>query len=196
MTRRRIASLALMSAAAVLLFFMQRTTPRYLDLTGPIPVYGTMHGAVTTRLFDINVDRVVFARQLSFDRFGRTEIRTTSGLWAVVTVSLAARTASTRVGEASWVGPTGLRYQHTDRLSLAPGLPPHAIDPGLPRQGQFVFEIRPDQAVGARLLVSTGFSPRLDSEARVALNNVPTGPGAVPIVLDTLALGRQPQEGS
>ncbi|MCY1529807.1 hypothetical protein D9M68_649730 [compost metagenome] len=38
---------------------------------------------------------------------------------------------------------------------------------------RLVFEIRPDQARGATLLLSSRYAPRLDSQARIALDDVP-----------------------
>src|SRR3546814_14225049 len=101
-----------------------------------------MGQAVHTRLFDAKVERVDFARQLAYRQFGQDVVRTTSGLWAIVTVELAAQSRSANVGQAAWVGPQGLQYLLSDRLGLAPGQPPHALDPGLPRRARFVFEIQ------------------------------------------------------
>ncbi|WP_251863536.1 hypothetical protein [Achromobacter sp. Marseille-Q4962] len=186
--KRRLATLVLLAAAAAVLLAMQRHSPRYDELTGPIPVSGRMGEPVRTRLFDARVERVAFARQVVYRRFGSPVMRSTSGLWAIVTVELAARAKSVAVGQAAWEGPTGLLYQQTDRLDFSPGQPPHALDPGLPRQGRFVFEIRPDQAGGATLRLSERFSPRLDSEARIALDTLPRNPDGSLAIADTLDL--------
>ncbi|CCJ48698.1 hypothetical protein AZ16_1652 [Bordetella bronchiseptica B18-5 (C3)] len=169
----RLGTLALLLLAALALYGMQRSTPRYLDLTGPIVERGAMGEAVRTRQFDATVQRVQFARQLRYRSLGRERVRETAGVWAVVWVRLAALDASTQVGEAAWLGPDALTYRHTDRLGLAPGVPPYMLDPGLPRTVRLVFEIRPDQARGATLLLSERYSPRLDSQARIALDDVP-----------------------
>nr|WP_255592667.1 hypothetical protein [Bordetella sp. BOR01] len=152
---------------------MQRNSPRYDELTGPIPVAGRMGQTVHTRLFDAKVEGVEFARQLAYERFGSQTVLTTSGVWAIVTAELQARSRSVNVGQAAWVGPQGLQYLLSDRLGLAPDQPPHALDPGLPRRVRFIFEIRPDQVGGATLWLSERFSPRLDSEAHIALDAVP-----------------------
>ncbi|CCN04965.1 Putative exported protein, partial [Bordetella bronchiseptica Bbr77] len=54
----RLGTLALLLLAALALYGMQRSTPRYLDLTGPIVERGAMGEAVRTRQFDATVQRV------------------------------------------------------------------------------------------------------------------------------------------
>lgn len=169
----RLGSLLLILASALALYGMQRSTPRYMDLTGPIVERGVMGVAVDTRLFQATIERVQFARQLAYRRLGAEQVRDTGGVWAIVWLRLAAADTSATMAEAAWLGPDGLAYRHTDRLSLARGVPPYALDPGLPRSVRLVFEIRPDQARGAALLLSSRYGPRLDSQARIALDDVP-----------------------
>ncbi|MBO9356248.1 hypothetical protein GG851_19845 [Bordetella petrii] len=183
--KRRLAALLLLVAAAAVLFAMQRSTPRYDDLTGPLLVSGRMGQVVRTRLFDVNVERVTFARRLVYERFDRQTERTTSGLWAIVTVELSARSRSVNVGQASWVGPQGFQYLLSSRLTLAPGQSPPAAEPGLPRRVQYIFEIRPDQVGGAVLRLSERFAPRLDSEARIQLDALPRKADGALDIMDT-----------
>lgn len=183
--KRRLATLVLLLAAAAVLFAMQRSTPRYDELTGPLLVSGRMGQPVRTRLFDANVERVEFARQLVYERFDRQTVRTTSGLWAIVTVELSARSRSVNVGWARWVGPGGFQYRLSDRLTLAPGQSPPAVEPGLPRRARYFFEIRPDQVGGAALWLSEQMAPRLDSEARIELDALPRAVDGALDVMDT-----------
>ncbi|WP_238160374.1 hypothetical protein [Pigmentiphaga sp. H8] len=186
--RRPFATVAMVALAAGVLFAMQRGTPRYQDLTGPIPAYGKMGKAASTRLFDIRVERVEFARQLVGKRFGGEIRHESAGVWAIVTARMAARSRSVNVTHAVWEGPTGLRYELSDRPEFLPDLPPHTLEPGLPQRGRFVFEIRPDQILGATLLVSEGPFPRLDSEAHVALNALPAAADGLPPIAETFDL--------
>ena len=142
---RRIANIAAFCVTALACYGMQISKPHYADLTGPIPAYGSMDDTVETRLFDVHVDRVVFAQSLKVNEFGKEKVLTTGGLWAVVATGLAARDQSTMIGSATWQGPTGLRYRQSERISFAPGLPPHMVDPGLPKKGRFIFEIPPER---------------------------------------------------
>ncbi len=178
--RRRLANLGLLLAAAVLCYGLQTTKPHYADLTGPIPVRGALRDDVATRTFRVRADSVTFARRLTIEQFGRRRLLTTGGVWAVVTVALTARDSSTTVAAATWKGPDGLLYDTTERLSLAPGMPPVTVQPGLPGQGRFVFEIRPDEASGATLLVSEARYFALDSQARIALGPIDMGPDGLP----------------
>jgi hypothetical protein len=55
------------------------------------------------------------------------------------------------------------------------------LEPGLPRTVRLVFEIRPDQARGATLLLSARYDPRLDSQVRITLDDVPLDASGRPI---------------
>ncbi|TKT69694.1 hypothetical protein [Aquamicrobium sp. LC103] len=177
---RRIANLGIIGLAALVCYGMQISKPRYADLIGPIPVHGSMGENVEARLFDVTIEKVEFANELAIKEFGEEKTLTTSGLWAIITTGLGASTTSTTVGSATWQGPTGLRYNHTKRLSNATGLPPLAVEPGLPARGRFVFEIPPSQVNGATLLVSNRSYFALDSEARVALDQLDLKPDGTP----------------
>lgn len=189
--KRRLATLALILIAAAVLFAMQRSTLRYDELTGAIPVHGRMHETVSTRLFDIEVQRVQFSRKIGYRYLGKDLVFTTSGLWAVVTATLTARKASTSILKSYWDGPQGLRYEQSDRPVNPPDMPPIKLDPGLPRTGRFLFEIRPDQVGGATLIVwPPGLSPRLDSEARIALDDLPRAADGTLAVVDLVSINR------
>ena len=122
--KRRLGSILVLCLAIAVVYGMQQSKPHYMDLTGPIPVYGKMHEAVRTRQFAVTVDNVVFARELTLDRFGTTKVLTTAGLWVVVTAQLAATDASNAVAQASWVGPAGLQYDSSDRVGYHAGAAP------------------------------------------------------------------------
>ena len=188
--RRRLGNLLVLLIAVATLYGMQRTKPRYMDLTGAIPVHGRMHETVETRQFEIRVDDVTFARQLTLDNFGAAKILTTTGIWAVVSARLGATSASNVVSQASWLGQGGLRYDNTDRTSLQSGLPPHTLDPGLPKQVRFVFEILPDQTSGATLIVSNYLEPRLDSEARIAIDDFKKFNDGQPLIAENFDMRR------
>ncbi|MGS1011032.1 hypothetical protein [Achromobacter anxifer] len=177
----RLGTLLLVLAAALALYAMQRSTPRYMALTGPVTANGAMGQTVSARQFEVTVQRVQFAQQLSYKSLSATQTRTTGGVWAIVWLRLAARDASASVGEAAWLGRDGLAYRHTDRLVLARNQPPHAVEPGLPRSVRLVFEIRPDQASGATLLLSARYGPRLDSQVRIALDEAPVDGSGRPV---------------
>ncbi|MDQ8730256.1 hypothetical protein [Bradyrhizobium sp. LHD-71] len=183
---RPFAYLIAIAAAAGLLLAMQRSTPGYAELTGPIPEAGRIGDLIETRRFDVTLETVRFARRLRFTRYGRTHERDTTGVWAVVTARLAARDESVTVNGATWRGPTGLRYIASSRAENAPGaLLGRRFEPGLPPQrGLMIFEIPADQIADATLLVSETNWPRLDSEAHISLSSVATGTAAITDTLD------------
>ncbi|MEK1890420.1 MAG: hypothetical protein AAAB35_23230 [Phyllobacterium sp.] len=188
--KRRFGNIIALCLAVALLYGMQHSKPHYMDLTGPIPVYGKMHETVRARLFNVTVDDVAFARELTVEGFGTSKTLTTSGVWVVVSAQLEATTASNVVAQASWVGPTGLQYDSSDRTGYVPGLPPHAIDPGLPKPARFVFETLPDQVSGATLILSNQLFPRLDSQVRIAIDRFKKFNDGQPLILDSFDIRR------
>jgi hypothetical protein len=186
---RWLGRLAALLVAAGLLLAMQWNTPYYERKTDPIPVYGQIGDTVTARKFTVRLETVQFARQLRFTAYGKDVVRDTTGLWAVVTATVAARSETTLVYDGDWEGPTGLRYSLSDRLSGVKSLLSGAtLQPGLPRRGWFIFEIREDQARGATFVAPKIGLTRLDSIVRISLGN---GGGSLPI-LDSLDLDRTP----
>ncbi|PLP59810.1 hypothetical protein CYK37_06355 [Mesorhizobium loti] len=187
---RRIANIAVLLVAALLCYGMQTTKPHYADLTAPIPVYGKIQDTLRTRTFDIAVDKVAFARTLKLNRFGQQKLLTSGGVWAIVTAKLNARDRSTMVAAATWQGPDGLNYRASERVSLAAGALPVALDPGVAGKTRLVFEVLPSQVTGATLSVSGKLAGPLDSEARIALGSVAVQADGLPEgTIETYELG-------
>lgn len=189
---RRLGNIAILLVAIACCYGMQATKPRYAQLIGPIPSYGKPGEKVATRTFDIDVGKVTFARTLTLNQFGKRKLLTTGGVWAIVTAKLVANGRSTIVGAATWRGPDGLDYRTTERVSSAAGATPVFLDPGLPGEARFVFEILAGQASNATLLVSGRLVSPLDSQAHIALGPVTAGAGGLPEgTLDTYDLGEK-----
>lgn len=169
---RGIGNLAAVCAAVAVCYGMQHSKPRYADLIAPMSTRGKMQEVVETLRFDVRVDQVTFAKRLKVSEFGKEKMLTSSGLWAIVLADLAAADKTTTIAGAVWQGPTGLRYMPSGRVNLGPPLPPHLVDPGLPKKGLFVFEVPADQVSGATLLVSSARNSALDADARIALDDV------------------------
>jgi len=188
---RKTANIVLLLVAVAFCYGLQMSKPHYGDLIGPIPARGKMGETIVGRNFEARAEKVAFARNLKVDRFGETKILTTGGVWAVVTVEFAARAQSTSVAVASWRGPTGLAYDQTERMSFADGLLPVAIDPGLPKKARLVFELRPDEASNATLLISEKLMSALDSQAEISLGPVATASDGLPAsTVDTLDMSQ------
>ena len=192
---RRSANIVLLPFAVLFCYGLQIAKPHYGDLIGPIPARGKLDDTVVGRAFEVHAEKVEFARSLKVDQFGQSKVLTTGGVWAVVTVEFAARARSTVISVASWQGPTGLTYDQTERLSFMNGLLPVAIDPGLPRKARLIFEVRPDEANNATLLISERLVAALDSQAEISLGPVPTAADGLPAgTVDMLDMA-QPKEG-
>lgn len=188
---RKTANIVLLFVAVAFCYGLQMSKPHYGDLIGPIPAHGNAGEMITGRNFEVRAEKVAFARNLKVDRFGETKILTTGGVWAVVTVEFTARKQSTSVAVASWRGPTGLNYDQTERMSFADGLLPVAIDPGLPKKARLVFELRPDEASNATLLISEKLMSALDSQAEISLGPVAIAPDGLPAgTVDTLDMSQ------
>jgi hypothetical protein len=193
---RRLANLVLLLVAVAFCYGLQMSKPHYADLIGPIPVRGKVGDTIVGRSFEVRAEKLEFARKLKTDRFGETKVLTTGGVWAVVTVEFGARAASTTVAVASWRGPTGLTYDHTERLSLInKDFLPLAVDPGLARKARLVFEVRPEDAGNATVLISSKLMAALDSQAEISIGPVAALSDGMPAgTVDTLDL-TQPIDG-
>ena len=180
---------AALLAAALLLLGMQWSTPLYDQMIGAIPVSGQIGDTVAARKFTVRIETIQFARQLRFTAYGKEVTRDTSGLWAVVTATVGAQDQTTSITEAYWEGPAGLRYSHSNRLSGVKSLlVGEVLQPGMPKRGLFIFEIREDQARGATFVAPNIDLSPLDSIVRIGLGN---GGGTLPI-LDSLDLDQRP----
>jgi len=187
---RRLANLVLLLVAVAFCYGLQISKPHYADLIGPIPVRGKVGDTIVGRSFEVRAEKLEFARKLKTDRFGETKVLTTGGVWAVVTVEFAAKDKSTSVAVASWRGPTGLTYDHTERLSfINNGFLPVTVDPGLPRKARLVFEVSPEEVGNARVLISSKLMAALDSQAEISIGPVAALSDGMPAgTIDTLDL--------
>lgn len=187
---RRLANLVLLLVAVAFCYGLQISKPHYADLIGPIPVRGKVGDTIVGRSFEVRAEKLEFARKLKTDRFGETKVLTTGGVWAVVTVAFAARAESTSVAVASWRGPTGLTYDHTERLSfINNGFLPVTVDPGLPRKARLVFEVSPEEVGNATVLISSKLMAALDSQAEISIGPVAALSDGMPAgTIDTLDL--------
>lgn len=160
----RIGSLAAVVLAAAVLYGMQRTPPLYSDITSPIPVEGRQGAPLDTSEFRIGIAGVHVARRVTVPDFGGARTYTTSGVWVVVEAAALATRESLSLASAYWLGPSGLRYALSGRLSTLPGMAGiERLQPGIPRPMLMVFEVPESALSGATLLVSrTAYTPLLE----------------------------------
>jgi hypothetical protein len=165
-----LAKLGALMLAAMLLVGMQRYTPGYAEITGPIPLKGDLGETLTGRGFTVRADKVLLAEKLRFKAYGREVERDTAGVFALVIARLEAQPASINVSSAIWRSAQRARFVASPRFQGAPRLlGTDRLEPGLPQRGIFVFEVPREAVAGATLLVAASRWPRLDTQAEIAL---------------------------
>lgn len=168
-----IAGLAGLAVAGALLYGLQHTTPSYADITSPIPVSGKPGQRIDTGVFALKVAKVHFARELGAKTFDRTKIYSTSGIWVLIEAVGEAGPESIALLSAQWLGPNGVRYALSDRVSTLPAyLPSQRLEPGLPHPVLMAFEIPESQASGGTLLVTPSAWKPLEPEARIEMPKI------------------------
>lgn len=171
---RAMVSIAGVVAAIAILYGLQKTIPGYADITRPIPVRGTLDDRLTARTFELTATKITLAERVALRSGTREQTFDTSGVWAVVEATIAARHESVTISGVSWLGSGGVRYAMSQRVSTAPGLlPTERLEPGLPRKVLMLFELPQDQVKDATILVSRAPFAPIDSELHIKAN-VPT----------------------
>jgi hypothetical protein len=142
------------------------------DRMPPFVIEGQAGEVVTTSLFKIRVDKPLVAQKLTFKEysFGDPETRTTTAVWLLVPAAVQPLKQPEDFDTATVVSKSGKKYIATNRVpeSVFPGSA--GTSPGIAFLGKWVFEIPPEEIVGAQLWVSTGVSdPQLEPQARIDL---------------------------
>jgi hypothetical protein len=109
--------------AAAILYGMQHTMPYYGEITSPIVIEGKAGERVDAGDFAIGVVNVHLARKLESETFGQQHHYTTSGVWLVIEGAAEAKSESLSLMSAAWIGPNGVRYELSMRLSMPVMLP-------------------------------------------------------------------------
>jgi hypothetical protein len=160
-------------AAGAILYGLQHTTPYYGDITSPRPTTGKPGQRIDTDVFALTVSKIHFARELATRSFDRVKTYSTSGLWVLVEAVGEAGPESISLLSAKWLGPNGVRYGLSERLSTLPAyLPSQRLEPGLPRPVLMAFEIPESQASGGTLLVTPSSWTPLEPEAQISMPTV------------------------
>ncbi|MBO9194841.1 hypothetical protein J5277_12050 [Rhizobium sp. 16-449-1b] len=166
-------------AAAVLLAALKETTPSYAVLTGPIGTAGEQSKTVSSRTFSVKVDRVLRAKAIDYEQFGRAVDLQSSGVWVVVSAELQALQKTMPVRAATLVGASGRFYRQSRRAGDAPNnLSAKTVQPGLPTTGVLVFELPEDETENMKLMLSEQYDPQLEDEIGVSLDADKTAPQA------------------
>ena len=139
----------------------------------PRPVAGKLGHRLEARAFAIDIAKVQLARTVATKGAARDSTFTTSGVWVLVEGTAEARTESLTLLSAEWLGPNGVRYAMSQRLSSLPGmLPGQRLEPGLPMPVLMAFEIPEGQVAGGTLLIARSAWAPLAEQARIELAGV------------------------
>ncbi|MGE0241677.1 MAG: hypothetical protein AB7F09_09845 [Parvibaculaceae bacterium] len=166
---RKLATVLGLGLAVLVLYGLQKTRPGYGEITSPIAVSGKAGEKLSARNFELAVTKIRLARQIKLSAFGKDRHYSTSGVWAVVEAEAAARNESITLTSAAWLGPDGVRYDASERLTNAPGLlTAQRLEPGLPMRTLMIFEFPEREWRGGAILVApTPFLP-LENEMHIA----------------------------
>lgn len=126
---------------------------------------GSIGEPVDGRTFEVRVLGTRGAKEVS--RSGKT--RATGGVWVLVRVRVVARAEPTVLSYAAVRDARGRVFVATERISqpLAGG---RALQPGIPVEGEIVFEVPQDAAAGLSVrLATTSIDHRLDAMTEIGL---------------------------
>jgi hypothetical protein len=158
--------------AVCAIIFMSRTTPGYVDFTGPFITRGESGEWVNARTFGLRVEKPYVVRKIRHNRFGKVEDRTTSGVWVIVRVDAVAMREPSMINSLALITESGKRYQHTERIRLPSkvGLLGRVLQPEMPVPALLVFEVPEDQIAHLELAAAEREFALLDSEVRIPLS--------------------------
>lgn len=170
----RLKGLAAVLFAAVVLYAMQHTTPFYSEIISQVPISGRLGERVDARDFALVAGRVNLARALETESYGNTKTYTTSGVWVLVEAVAEAKRESMALTSAEWIGPSGVRYGLSQRLSNVPGMVQTAnFEPGLAMPFLMAFEVPENELSGGTLLVSRSLLMPLAEQVRMPVPDLP-----------------------
>jgi hypothetical protein len=177
-SRRSVARRIAGAAATVVLLAVTLVVGTRLDTWAgpregryrPFQVTGRMGQTVDARWFDLTVRGIRGAGVVQY--FGKP--RTTGGVWVLVAVRLTARAEPSRIWFAAVEDARGRTFRPSDRVDQPLVTLGGASQPGIPIEGEIVFELPRDTAGGLSLLVSgaPAGDTRMDVEARIPLPRI------------------------
>ncbi len=183
---RKLAVIAGLGLAVLLLYGLQKTMPTYGNITSPIALWGKAGEMLRARNFALTVKDIRIAREIKLTAIGRERLYSTSGVWALVEVEAAALNETVTLTSANWLGRDGARYEASERLSNAPGLlTSQRLEPGLTTRALLIFEFPESELIKGQILIARAAFLPLDNEMHIDAD-LP----AEPLIHPTLTLNR------
>ncbi|WP_020574367.1 hypothetical protein [Actinopolymorpha alba] len=166
---RRVGAAALSALLLIAVVVANRQIPDPDRRLAPIATEGKVGEDVDTGGFAITVEKVQVTRKLAEGGFSPGPPLTTDGIWLVLTATLTGNWKVATYDSAELRTPDGTIYLVSERPSTTNRLTEdYNTEPGIPRRGQIVFELPPDQLAGAVFRIS-GLDTRLAPQAVVDL---------------------------
>ncbi|ANG98628.1 hypothetical protein A8A54_18555 [Brucella pseudogrignonensis] len=168
----KLSSFGLLILTLAALYFLQHSTPYYSDILSPVAVAGMQGSAVKADRFALGVGNAYRARQLTTPGVSRERSYSTQGEWLVIEAAAKAEIESLSLMSVAWLGPNGVRYRLTGRLSSVAGMiGSERLEPGIVRPVLIVFELPADQIKGGRLLIAESALTPLSEELHITLDD-------------------------
>jgi hypothetical protein len=175
-TRARLGAGALVAAALAVGAAITTHTPDTDARERPFVRAGVVGKPVDARTFDATVISVRGAAKLAGGRKLASvpaRVRDTAGVFVLVRVRLVARDRPTLVDHAVVRDARGRTFVATPRIGQ-PVVGHHILQPGIPIEGDVVFEVPRDAAARLTLRLADELNPRLDAVAEVPLSLAPS----------------------
>lgn len=152
--------LSVLAAAALIAAIgaAQRLVPDADRTYQPIASTGTIGQEVRTLPYSVRVNRVRLGRELQIKKkyVDTPEKKVTKGVWVVLDLTATATQEQVTLGDVELRALNGTRYAATDRFQ---GLDTTDLEAGIPASGSVAFELPPDAAKGAVLLITNARYP-------------------------------------
>ena len=165
-------SAVILGVAIAALYGMQHSTPYYSNIISKITVEGNEGEPVETSRFVVGIVNAYRTRQVTTPGVEGTRIYDTDGEWLVIEAAAKAKLESLGLGSIEWLGPNGIRYAMSTRLTYAPGIVgSERLEPGIPRPVLMVFELPRDQIAGGKLLIAESSLTSLSEQVQISMTS-------------------------
>jgi hypothetical protein len=191
-TGSRLASTVLFIAVLAAGYGIATITPDLAAEHRPFLIGGNLSEPIQTRLFEVKVTGVKFGSSVKVagSLSAKPSPLATGGVWVLIHVKFSANSKPTRINYAALVSADGRTFLATDRVDQKIVIGGRELQPGIPAEGDALFEIPKSAATAglvARFAAAEKYDVRKDAMAEVVL--VPDGAA---VFVDTSALAYDP----
>jgi hypothetical protein len=167
--RNRLTAAILLLAALALGTTAIQLTPDFEDRVRPFVRTGKVGEAVDVREFSVTVLGIRGGTRLKNASTLSETIYQTDGVWLLVKVRVRAFKGSTNFRGAALASADGRVYDASMRPSTTSNVQGRTLQPGIPVEGEIVFEVPKDVARDVTLQIAIEVGARLDAQAEVRM---------------------------